>query len=164
MAPDDLEHLADEACRRPVGEPDATSWPADPDQLCGGALGVGGEHDAEGRQDGVEGAVVEGQVFGVGDADLEGQAVGLGAAVRPVEEILDVVGGGHRAAAARRGQRRVAVAGGDVKDPPSGGEVDGLAQRLADDLQSCADDGVVAAGPGCLLAAFDGLDVGAGER
>jgi len=144
---DDLEHLADEACRRPVGEPDATSWPADPDQLCGGALGVGDEHDAEGRQDGVEGAVVEGQVFGVGDTDLEAQPVGLGAALRPVEENLDVVGSGHRAAAARRGQRGVAVTSGDVKDPPSGGEIDGLAQRLADDLQRCADDGVVPTSP-----------------
>ena len=62
--------------------------------------------------------------------------------------------------AARGGERRVAVAGGDVEHALAGAHVDGFGERFADDLQRGADDGEVAAGPGGLLALLDGGEVG----
>src|SRR5262249_27639137 len=46
---DDLEDLADESLRRPVGETHPAAALAHADELGGGALLVGREHDAEGR-------------------------------------------------------------------------------------------------------------------
>ena len=43
-------------------------------------------------------------------------------------------------------------------------DVGRLGQRLADDLQRRADDGVVAAGPGGLLPLLDGGEVGSREH
>ena len=63
------------------------------------------------------------------------------------------------AATPGRGERGVAVAGGDVEHALAGGDVDGLAERLAGELQRGADDGVVARGPGALLARLDGVEV-----
>ncbi len=57
--------------------------------------------------------------------------------------------------AARRGQRGVAVAGGDVEHEFVGAHVGRFGEHFADNLQRRADDGVVAAGPGGLLALLD---------
>src|SRR5215467_7218314 len=70
---------------------------------------------------------------------------------------------GRRSEAARRGERGVAVAGGDVEDALAGLDVDRLAQALADDLQRGADDRIVAGRPGRLLALLDGGVVGGGS-
>ena len=80
----------------------------------------------------------------------------LGAAL---EQRRHVVGRRHLAAAARRGERRVAVAGGDVEHALVAAQVAGFGERLADDLQRGADDGVVAAGPGQLLAGLEGGEI-----
>ena len=48
------------------------------------------------------------------------------------------------------------------EDAHAGAEVDSLAERLADDLQRGADDGVVARRPGHLLTALDGGEIGHG--
>src|SRR5690606_15646197 len=58
------------------------------------------------------------------------------------------------------GQRCIAIAGGDVEDGLAGAHIGGLGECLADDLQGRADGGVVAAGPGGLLALLDGGEVG----
>jgi hypothetical protein len=86
--------------------------------------------------------------------------LGLGAFAALVEQALHVVGRGDDRVAACRGQRGVAVAGGHVEHGLVGAHVGGLGQCLADDLQGGADDGVVAAGPGGLLAQLDGGEVG----
>jgi hypothetical protein len=72
-----------------------------------------------------------------------------------LEQRRDVVGRRHHAAAARRGERRVAVAGGDVEDALVEAEVERFGELLADDLQGRADDGIVAARPGRLLAGLE---------
>ena len=120
---------------------------------------VGREHHAEGRQHGVEAGIVERQRLGVGDLEAHGQAFGVRALAALLEQRRHVVGGGHVGKAARRGQRRVAVAGGDVEHALAGADVGGLGERLADDLQRRADDGEVAAGPGGLLALLDRREV-----
>ena len=83
----------------------------------------------------------------------------VGALAGALEQRRHVVGGDHVAPAARGGERDVAVAGGDVEHLLSGAEVERFAQLLADDLQGGADDGIVAGGPGALLAGLDGLEI-----
>ena len=80
---DGLEQLADEAVRRPVGEADLAAGLADAQQLGRGAVLVGREHHAEGRDDDVEAAVRERQRFGVGLAELDRRAVRPAARSRP---------------------------------------------------------------------------------
>ena len=48
--------------------------------------------------------------------------------------VADIVGRHHLGEAPRSGKRRVAVAGCDIEDALVAAEIDGLAQRLADDL------------------------------
>ena len=90
------------------------------------------------------------------------EALGLGALPAALEQRGDVVGRGDVAPAPRRGERGIAVAGGDVEHALAGAQVDRLAQALADDLQRRADDGVVAGGPGGLLARLERCEVGRG--
>ena len=162
--PDDLEHLADEAGRGPVGEADAATGPAHPEHLGRGPLGVGHEHDPERGQHGVEGVVVEGQGLGVGDLGRDGQALGLGR------------DGPSRRGAPRRSRwpspqppRRAAASEALPLPAATSSTCDPAAMStasqsvLADDLQGGADHGVVAAGPGGLLAALDGVEVVTGE-
>ena len=80
-----------------------------------------------------------------------------------LEQCADIVGRDDVGEAAGGGERRVAVAGGDVEHALVAAQVDRLAQRLADDLQGGADDGVVARAPGELLAALDGGEVDGGD-
>ncbi len=77
-----------------------------------------------------------------------------------VEQCFDIVGGDHFAPAACGGQRHVAVAGGHVEHALRRAQVHRLAQRLADDLQRGADDGIVARRPGGALARLDGGEIG----
>ena len=77
-----------------------------------------------------------------------------------LEQRFDVVGGGDLAAAARGGERGVAVAGRDVEHALVPAQVAGLGELLADDLEGGADDGVVAAGPRGLLAGLEGGEIG----
>ena len=148
-----LNSCADEALRRPVGEADLAAGTADAQQLARGLLLVRREHDAEGREHHIEARIREGQRFGVGLLEGDRQAFGLGALAAALEKRADIVGRHDVGEAAGGGERRIAVAGGDVEDVLVAAEIDGLAQRLADDLQGRADDGVVAGAPGDLLAA-----------
>ena len=157
---DQLEQLADEALRRPVGHAEAAARTQHAQHLVGGALVVGREHRAEGREHDVEAPVGERQVLDVGDLERHRQSFGLGPRRALVEQGGHVVGRGDVGEAPRRRERGVAVAGGDVEDALAAAHVDGLGQRLADDLQGGADDGVVAAGPGGLLPLLDGGEVG----
>ena len=79
----------------------------------------------------------------------------MGARGTLVEQARHVVGRRHHAAAARGGERRVAVAGGNVEHALVEAQVERLGELLADDLQGGADDGVVAARPGGLLAGLE---------
>ena len=157
---EDLEQLADEAARGPVGHADAPAGAAHPRHLGGGARVVGGEHHAEGGEDGVEARVAEGQRLDVGRLELDFQALGARALGAALEQGLDVVGRDDLAAAARRGEGGVAVAGRHVEHALVPAQVAGFGELLADDLQGGADDGVVAARPGGLLAGLEGVEVG----
>ena len=164
MLADRLEQLADETIGRPIGEADLAARLADTDQLRRGLFLVGGEHHAEGRDDDVEAAVLEGQRFGVGLAELDLESLGGGSLARLFEQSRHVVGGDHVAPAPRGGQRDVAVAGGDIEHLLSGAKIEGFAQLLADDLQRGADDGIIAGGPGALLAGLDARQIGLRRR
>ena len=130
-------------------------------ELGGGAVLVGREHHAEGRDDDVEARVRERQRFGVGLAECRcSSRSALGAFARAVEQRRHIVGGDHLAPAARGGERGVAVAGGDVEHLLSRADVERLAQLLADDLQGGADDGIVAGRPGALLAGLERREIG----
>ena len=78
------------------------------------------------------------------------------------EQVGHVVGRGHAREATRRGQRGIAVAGGDVEYALAGAHIGRFGELLADDLQGGADDGEIAARPGGLLTALDGAQVGLG--
>jgi hypothetical protein len=162
VAAEGLEHLADEAFGRPVRQPDAAAGAAHARHLDGRLRVVGGEHHPEGRQHGIEARIGERQGFDIGDLEAHVQALGARALGTAVEQAGDVVGRGHCRAAAGRGERGVAVAGGDVEHALVGAQVGGFGERFADDLQRGADDGVVAAGPGRSLAVFQGDEVGGG--
>ena len=97
------------------------------------------EHHAEGRKHDVEACISEGQRFRVGFLEGDGQAIGGGAFAAAFEQRTDIVGRHNLGEAPRRGERRVAVAGGDIEDALVAAEIDRLAQRLADDLQRGAD-------------------------
>ena len=150
---DGLEQLADEALRRPVGQADLAARAADAHQFVRGLLLIRREHDAEGRKHDVEAGIGEGKRFRIGLLERDRQAVGLGALAPALEKRADIVGRHDVGEAAGRGERRIAVAGGDVEDALVAAQIDGLAERFADDLQRGADDGVVAGAPGGLLAA-----------
>ena len=164
MRADDLEQAADEAVRRPVGHCDATARARHAQHLARGARVVGREHHAEGGQHDVEAGVRVRQRFGVGDLEVHGQVLGFGAQAAFLQQLGHVVGGGHIGEAARRGQRCVTVAGGDVEHTFVGTHVGRFGEHFADNLQSRADDGVVAAGPGGLLALLDRGIVGLRDR
>ena len=72
-----------------------------------------------------------------------------------LEQRADIVGRHDVGEAAGGGERRIAVAGGDIEDALVAAQIDGLAEHFADDLQRGADDGVVAGAPGDLLASLD---------
>ena len=79
--------------------------------------------------------------------------------VRSLEERADIIGSSDHGPAAGGRERRVAVAGGDVEHAFAGADLDGLAQRFADDLQRGADHGVVTRRPHVSLTRLDRLVV-----
>ena len=117
------------------------------------------EHHAEGGEDDIERAVGERKIFSVRFAKRDREIFRERATARGLEEIGDVVGGRDFAPAARGGERSVAIAGGDIEDARAGADVERFAEIFADGLEGGADDGVVASGPGELLAGFDGAVV-----
>ena len=159
MPADDLEHLADEAVRCPVRQADASAGPAHPQELGGGTILVRREHHAERRQHDVERGAGERQRLGVGLAHVERKPSAAARTRARSSSPAHVVGRGDGCAAAGRGQCGVAVAGGDVEHPLAGADVDGLAQRLAGDLQRGADDRVVTGRPRRLLLRLDRVEV-----
>ena len=159
VAADGPEQRPDVAVGDPVDHADAAAGPADPQQLAGRPLLVGGEHGPAGRQDRVEGGVGEGQGLGVGLLEGRLQPFGGGALAGTVEQRGHVVDAGDLAEAAGGGQGGVAVAAGHVQHALAGAQVDGLAQQLGGEQEPGADGGVVAGGPGGLLALLDGGDV-----
>jgi hypothetical protein len=159
---DGLEQPADEALRRPIGHADLAAGTADAHELPRRLLLFGSEHDTEGREHDIEAGVRKGQIFRVGFLEGDGQALRFGAHPAAFEQRADVVRRHDVSEAAGRGQRRVAVAGGDVEDALVAADIDGLAQHLADDLQGGADDGVVAGGPGAVLAGLDRGEIDGG--
>jgi hypothetical protein len=115
---------------------------------------VGRKHHAERRQHGVEAAILEGQRLGVGHLKRHVQAFRGSTLGTTVEQAGYVVGGRHPATAARGGQRGVAIAGSHIQNPLVASQVASLGEKLTDELQGRADDGVVAGLPGQLLAIF----------
>src|SRR5690606_40520126 len=107
--------LPDEPGRRPAGDADAAAWSGDPDQFVGGALVVGGEHDADCRQRVVERGVVERKVFGVRFAKVDVQVFGGRASMRRIDEGGHVVDARDVAEPAGGRQRDVPGAGRDVE-------------------------------------------------
>ena len=105
MLANGLEEVSHVAVGRPVGHRDGAPGLAHPQQAPPRRfLLVGGEHDAEGREDHVEGGVLEGQVFGVALSEVYREAFRLGPLASFFEQHRDVVDGGHvakRRAAAR---------------------------------------------------------------
>ena len=120
------------------------------------------EHDAEGRKHDVEAGVGKGEIFRVGFLERDRQALGFGTLAAALEQRAHVVCRHDVGEAARRGERGVAIAGGDIEDTLAATQIDGLAQPFADDLQRGADDGVVAGAPGGLLATLDRGEIDGG--
>ena len=116
---------------------------------------VGGEHDAQGGKDGVEGGVGEGQGLGValGEGDL--QPLGRRPFPAALQQLGDVVDAGDLGAVAGRGQGGVAAAGGHVQDAVAGPQAGRLGQVLGHGHDPGGHGGVVAAGPHLLLARLD---------
>jgi len=132
---------------------------ADACEFARGLFLIGREHHAESGEDDVEGIVRERKILGVRFAKRDQEIFCVRAAASGLEELGDVVGGRDFTPAARGSERGVAVAGSDVEDTRAGADVERFAEIFADRLESRTDDGVVAGGPGVLLARFDGAVV-----
>ena len=152
---DGFEQLADEAFRRPVGKADLSAGTAHPHHLVRRLLLVRSKHHAECRQHDIEARILERQRLGVGLAKDHRQPVGPGTLTAALEQGADIIRRHHLGEPPRRGERRIAVAGGNVEDALIAAQVDGLAQHLADDLKGDTDDGIVAGRPCTLLTALD---------
>jgi hypothetical protein len=156
-----LEELPHEAVGDPVGEADPPCPLRHPQELERRPLLVRREHDAERREDDVERLVRERERLRVRDLEGYRQPVGLRAAPSLLQERWHVVGGRDVGEVPGRRERGVAVPGRDVEDLVGRPQVDGLAQRLADDLQPHADLAEVPRGPGGLLAGLDRSEIAA---
>jgi hypothetical protein len=156
--------LADKAFRRPVGEADLASAPANAKQLRRSLVLVGREHDAEGGDDHIEAGVGEGQRLGVRFLELDRKALGAGADAPTLEEARHVVRRDHIAPTAGCGKRNIAVAGGDIQHLLARANVERFAQLLSDNLQCRADDGIISGGPGAMLAGLQCTEIDLGRR
>ena len=116
----------------------------DADQLGGGAVLIGREHDAEGRDDDVEAGIGKGQGLGIGLAEFDIEPFGRGPLAPALEQRRHIVGRDDLAPAPRRGQRDIAVARSHIQDALTGTQIEGLAQLFADDLQGGADNRIIA--------------------
>src|SRR5262249_36708082 len=115
-----LEQLADETFRRPIGKADLAGWLAYAQQFGGRAILVGREHHAERGDHVVESIVLEWQCFSVGLSEFNLQAFSCGARATALQQRGHVVGGSDFAPPARSCQCDVAVTGGDVEHFPPG--------------------------------------------
>jgi hypothetical protein len=100
-------------------------------------------------------APIQGKRLGIGFLERDGQALGVSTFAPTLKQRAHVVRRYDVGETAGGGERRIAVAGGDVEDTLVAAKIDGLAQHLADNLQRGADHRVVAAAPGGLLSALD---------
>ena len=121
---------------------------------------IGREHDAEGRDNNIETGVGKAQRFRIGFLEFNRQAFRRGAEPAALEQARHIIGGHDVAPAACRGERDVAVSGGDVENLLTGAKVEGFAQLFADDLKRRADDGVVAGRPRGMLAKLQRSEIG----
>ena len=93
VAPEHLEHAADQAVGRPVGQADAATGSAHPRHLSGRSRMVRREHHAEGRQHGIKAGIAEGQRLDIGDLELHVQVLGARPFGAALEQAGDVIGG-----------------------------------------------------------------------
>jgi hypothetical protein len=107
-----------------------------------------------------ETGIREGQCLGIGDFKRDVQSFGLGTCFSLFKQGRNVVGGCDVGEATRRRQRCVAISRSDVDDALSSAHINGLREGLANDLQSCADDGEIATRPSGLLLVLDAGKVG----
>lgn len=157
-----LEKLPDEAVGCPVRHADAPTGPADACELRGRSGVVGREHHPKAGQHGVETGVLEWQGLGVGLPEFDVQPFGQSPGCPALQQAADIVCRCDVAAAPGRGETGVAIAGRDVQHPLIPADVAGLGELLANQLERGADHGVVAAGPGNLLAGLEGGKVDGG--
>ena len=122
------------------------------------------EHGAEGRDNSIKRRGLEGQALHVRHLPGDIQAFRLGSRTAAHQQRIDIVGGSHLAPATGKGERRIAVAGRDVKHPGTGRQVHRLGQILARCLQGDPDAGIVARGPGGVLFRLDRGIIGGGLK
>jgi hypothetical protein len=120
---------------------------------------IGREHRPEDGKRRVEGSVRHRQVFGVTEPELDVEAPGHRPLASALEQFGNVVDAQSVRAAARRRQGGVAVSARDVEHLPAGLQVGRVGEQLADQHDAGGDYGVVAAGPGFLLARLDDRQV-----
>jgi hypothetical protein len=94
---------------------------------------VGREHRAEDGRDGVERVVREGKRLCVPLQQLDREPFSLRAPAAGLQQRGDVVDADSGAAVARRGDRGIAAASGDVEDAPARVQVGGVAEVLRDE-------------------------------
>ena len=143
----------------PRGQADGAARAGDPDDLVRGPLMIGREHRPEDAQHRVEGPVLHGQVFGVAEPELDVEALGHRARASVLEQSGNVVDAEGVGAGAGRRQGGVAVAARDIQHLPACLQVGRVGQQLAGQHDARGDDGIVAAGPGLLLARLDDRQV-----
>ena len=117
------------------------------------------EHAAEGRHHDIEASILERKILDVCLLERDVHALSLGPCAAFCEKALDIVGRCDVREPASRGQRRVAVAGGNVQNLVPGIDIRGFGKLLADDVQRRPDHGVVTGSPGCLLLLFDRREI-----
>src|SRR5581483_3073883 len=157
-----LENLSDKAVRRPVRQTDLAAPLADAAKFGSRLPLVWCKHDSEGGDDRIEGGIFERKRFRVGLLEFDRKAVGRCARPPAFEQGRYIVAGRHLAPSAGRCETGHSVTGGHVQDFAAGTKVERLAKLLPDDLQGCADDGIIARRPRRLLPALDGSKVGRG--
>jgi hypothetical protein len=118
-----------------------------------------GRQTPESRKHGIEAGILERQGFGVSHLKRDFQAFGPGPVFAAFQQRGHVVGRSDMATTARGSERRVTVAGGHVEHALIAKQVAGLGELLADNLQSGANDGIVATGPRGHLTVFQGSKI-----
>ena len=104
------------------------------------------------------------QGFGIGHFEFDRQSFGHGAGAAALEQAAHIVGRGDVAPAPGGGQADHSVAGSYIENLLAGPKIEGFAKFLAYNLQGRAHNGIVAGGPGGLLAGLYGNEVGRSGR
>ncbi len=116
---------------------------------------IGREHRSEHGKHRVEIPVRHRQVFEVAEPELGVEALGYRAHASVLEQFGYVVDAEGVGAGAGRCQGGVAVAARDIQHLPARFQVGRIGQQFADKHYAGGNNGVVAAGPGFLLARLD---------